>query len=302
MQDGYFHVIAEPVSTCVHEIFELRPGALAALGHEVVDPALAVLVAGIPVLHRRVVDLRVVQRHQLHHRRVQLILVAHRRRAAFQVAHVRALLGHNQRPLELPRLRRVDAEVRRQLHRAAHALRHIHKRSIAEHRRIQRRIEVVRVRHHRPQILLHQFRMLLHRLRKRAEDHARFGQLRLERRRHAHAVEHRIHRHVGQQLLLRQRNPQLLVRPQNLRIQLVQARSAASSASAPSSRRCSGNRSAGTSRSPTRLGVRLLRATPSAIRLQPPFQHELGLASSSRDQPDHVLISAPSEFDLPRSG
>ena len=25
MQLGYFHVMAEPVSTCVHEIFELRP-------------------------------------------------------------------------------------------------------------------------------------------------------------------------------------------------------------------------------------------------------------------------------------
>ena len=25
---GYFHVIAEPVSTCVHEIFEFFPSAL----------------------------------------------------------------------------------------------------------------------------------------------------------------------------------------------------------------------------------------------------------------------------------
>ena len=41
MQLGYFHVIADPVSTCVHEIFEFSPSALAALGDEVVDPALA---------------------------------------------------------------------------------------------------------------------------------------------------------------------------------------------------------------------------------------------------------------------
>src|ERR671938_607448 len=28
MQEGYFHVIAEPVSTCVHEIFEFFPAHL----------------------------------------------------------------------------------------------------------------------------------------------------------------------------------------------------------------------------------------------------------------------------------
>ena len=122
MQLGYFHVMAEPVSTCVHVIFALRQ-RLAALGHEVVDAALAVLVAGVPVLNRRVLDRRVVERDELDDRRVQLVLVAHRRRAAFEVAHVRALVGDDQRPLELAGVLRVDAEVGRQLHRAAHALR-----------------------------------------------------------------------------------------------------------------------------------------------------------------------------------
>ena len=28
MHDGYFHVIADPVSTCVHEIFEFLPAHL----------------------------------------------------------------------------------------------------------------------------------------------------------------------------------------------------------------------------------------------------------------------------------
>ena len=101
MQLGYFQVIAEPVSTCVQEIFEFTPGALAALGDEVVDAALAFLVAGIPVLHGRVLDRRVVERDQLDHRGVQLVLVAHRRRAAFEVADVRAFLGDDQRALEL---------------------------------------------------------------------------------------------------------------------------------------------------------------------------------------------------------
>ena len=131
MQLGYFQVIAEPVSTCVHEILEFTPAALAALGHEVVDAALAVLVAGIPVLHGRVLDLRVVERDQFNHGGVQLILVAHRRRAAFEIAHVSAFVGDDQRALELARFRRVDAEVSRQLHRAAHALGHVDERSIA---------------------------------------------------------------------------------------------------------------------------------------------------------------------------
>src|SRR3546814_9171692 len=59
--------------------------AFGALGDEVVDAADAVLVAGIPVLHGRVLDLGVFQRHQLDDRSVQLVLVAHRRGAALQV-------------------------------------------------------------------------------------------------------------------------------------------------------------------------------------------------------------------------
>ena len=86
MQLGYFQVIAEPVSTCVQVIFERAPLQHAALGDEVVDAALAVLVAGVPVLDRRVLDGRVVERHQLDDRGVQLVLVALGRGAAFEVA------------------------------------------------------------------------------------------------------------------------------------------------------------------------------------------------------------------------
>ena len=88
---------------------------------------------------------------------------------------------------------------------------------------VQRRKEVVRVRHDRAQILLHQLRMLLHGLGKRAEDNSQLRQLLLESRRNRDAVEDRIHRHAGQQLLLAQRDAQLLVGAQNLRIELVQA-------------------------------------------------------------------------------
>ena len=74
---------------------DLRPGdvrvaaaALAALGDEIVDAADAILIAGIPVLHRGVFDVRVIERDELDDRGVQLVLIAHRRRAALEVAHV----------------------------------------------------------------------------------------------------------------------------------------------------------------------------------------------------------------------
>ena len=78
-----------------------RPAAVAALGDEVVDAALAVLVARIPVLDGRILDLGVVERDQLDHRGVELVLVARGRRAAFEVAHIGALVGDDQRALEL---------------------------------------------------------------------------------------------------------------------------------------------------------------------------------------------------------
>src|SRR5690606_3235039 len=72
--------------------FHLRPGyarartpAVSALGHKVVDTTLAVLVAGIPVLYRGILDLGIVQRHELDHGGVQLVLVPHGGRTAFEV-------------------------------------------------------------------------------------------------------------------------------------------------------------------------------------------------------------------------
>ena len=88
MQLGYFQVMAEPVSTWVQEIFDSGAAAGAALGDEVVDAALAVLVARVPVLDGRVLDLGVFQGDELDHGRVELVLVAHRGGAALEVADV----------------------------------------------------------------------------------------------------------------------------------------------------------------------------------------------------------------------
>ncbi len=69
--------MAEPVSTCVHEIFELSPSAKTALGHEVVDPAFAFFIAGVPVLNGRVFHRGIFHRIDLYHGGVQLVLIAH---------------------------------------------------------------------------------------------------------------------------------------------------------------------------------------------------------------------------------
>ena len=54
-----------------------------------------------PVLHRRVLYLRVGARAQLHDRSVQLVAVVRGRGAALEVRHVRVVLGHDERALKL---------------------------------------------------------------------------------------------------------------------------------------------------------------------------------------------------------
>src|SRR5262249_6006770 len=102
--------------------FDLSPGnlrigttAVATLGDEIVDAALAFRVAGVPVLHRRIFDLGVIERDELDDCGMELVLIALRRRAAFEIADVGALVGDNQRALELAGVALVDAEIGRQL-------------------------------------------------------------------------------------------------------------------------------------------------------------------------------------------
>ena len=279
--------------------FHLRPrdlrvdaDAVAALGHEVVDAALAVLVARVPVLNRRVLDRGVVERHQLDDRGMQLVLVAHRRRAALEVADVGAFFGDDQRALELSRSLRIDAEVRRKLHRAADALRDVGERAVGEDRGVQRSEEVVSVRHDRAEILLHEVGMVLHGLGERTEDHAALGQLRLERRRDRHAVEHGIDRHAREQLLFLDGNAELVERLSDFRIDFVEALQA---------RLLLGRRVIDDVLVVDRgvLDVvprRLLHLLPDAERLEPPLEQPLGLVLLGGDHPDDVLAQPFRDF------
>ena len=220
-------------------------------------------VARIPVLDGRIFDLGVVERDQLDHRGVQLVLVAHRRRAAFEIADIGALVGDDQRALELAGIAFVDAEIGRQLHRAAHARRHVDERAVGEHRRVERGEEIVADRHHRAEILFHQLGMLVDRLRDRHEEDAGLGELGLEGGGDRNRIEHRIDRDAAiavaalafgivrllavrlldaqQRFPLAQRNAELLVgraeSPDRSR------RATAAPSSARNSNRCSGSRS-----------------------------------------------------------
>ncbi len=170
-------MIAEPVSTCVQLMWARSPLQTPRLRHEVVDPALAVLVAGVPVLDRRVLDGRVGLGHQLDHRGVQLVLVALRGGAALQVRNGRALFADDQCPLELPGVLRVDAEVGRQLHRALGASGDVDEGAVGEDRRVEAGPVVVGRRDHAAQVLLEQLGVVPGGVAHGAEDHAGLGQL-----------------------------------------------------------------------------------------------------------------------------
>src|ERR1044071_6492954 len=210
---------------------DLRPrnlrvaaAARAALRHEVVNAALALLVARVPVLHRRILNLRVVQRDEFHDGRVQLVLVELRRGAAFEIGDVCALLRDDERALELAGLLVVDAEVGRKLHRAADALRHEDEGAVREDRAVQSREVVVADGYDRAEVLLDEFGVIPNRIGEGAEDDAVLLELLLVGRRDRDRVEDGVHGDVRELLLLVQRDAELLERAEKLRVNLIQTR------------------------------------------------------------------------------
>ena len=200
-----------------------------ALGDEVVDPALALGVARVPVLHCRILDLGIVERDQFDHRGVKLVLVALRRGAAFEVGNVGALVGHDQGAFELPGVFGIDPEIGRQLHRAAHALWNVDEGPVGKDRAVQGGKEVVMHRHDLAEPALHQVRVFADRFRNRKEDHPGLFQFLAEGGGDRNRIEHRIDRHLarafhpGEHLLLFERNAQLFIDLEDLGIDLIEA-------------------------------------------------------------------------------
>lgn len=80
-QLGYFHVIADPVSDCVHDILLFSPSHKARFGDAAENTAGVVIRE--PVLYRGIFHLGVFMDDDFHHCRVQLIAVTHRSGTAF---------------------------------------------------------------------------------------------------------------------------------------------------------------------------------------------------------------------------
>src|SRR5262249_61870118 len=73
--------------------------AFVALGDEVIDAPAPLLVARVPVLHRRVFDLRVVQRYEFDDGGVQLVLIEFWSCTAFEISYEAARFGVDRRTL-----------------------------------------------------------------------------------------------------------------------------------------------------------------------------------------------------------
>ena len=261
--------------------------AQASLGHQVVDAALTVLVAGVPVLDGTVLDFGTVLDDNLDDSGMQLVLVTHGGSATLEIGDIGIVIGNDERTLKLARLCRIDAEIGGQFHRATHALGNIDKRAVAEDCRIQGSIEIVGIRHHFAQVLAHQVRIVLHRLADGAEDDAQLGQSLAIGRLDAHAVHHGVHSHTAQSQLFLQRDAQLVECLLQFRVNLLFLASLLLSRSGIVADVLivdSGHMDMAPRRS--------LQGQPVAVGFQAEFQQPLGLTLQGGDAAHHILVKS----------
>src|SRR4029079_13586107 len=186
---------------------------------------------------------------------------------------VATLVGDDQGALELARILRVDAEIGRQLHRAADTFWDVDEGAVGEDRAVQTGEVIVTLRNDAAQILSNQIRVLADRLTDAEENDARLLQLLAKGRRDRHAVEHGIDGNARrafdprEDLLLLDRDSELLVDTKDFGIDFVKA----------AELRLLLRRRVIISVLVIDLGnvelgpANLLHLQPGAIRLQPPF-------------------------------
>ena len=219
---------------------------------------------------------------------MQLVLVAPRCGATLQIAHIGPLVGDDERPLELPRAGSVDAEVGRQLHRAAHTLGDVAERAVGEDGGVERRIEVVGIGDHAAQILLHQLRVVAHGLGHRAEDDAPLGERLLEGGLHRDGVHHGVDGYAGQRHLLLEGNAQAVEGPLEFGVDFIHRAQLLLRFGGRIVNHVLkvdfGNRQVG-----PRRGV---ERQPVAVGLHAALGHPLGFALLGRNQPHDLLREA----------
>ncbi len=197
--------------------FDLRPAdaavlacALAALRDEVVHAACArFAVAGIPVLHCRILDACVFLGHEFHDGAVELLAAKLRRGAAFEIAHARIVVGDDQCAFKLACFLVVDAEVGGKVHRALDSRRNIDETTIAKDCTVEGRKVVVASGDHATKILFNEFRVFLDGIADGAEDDAHFHEFLLVARVNTDGVEHGIDGDVRESLLFVERDAEL---------------------------------------------------------------------------------------------
>src|SRR5215210_3087270 len=134
-----------------------------------------------PVLDGRVPDARARLRYQLDDRRMERVRGVGRGRAALDVVDVRALVGDDERPLELAHVLRVDTEVRLKRDVDVDPRRDVHERSTRPDRGVERRELVVVGRDDGPEVLAHEVLVLAQAAVHVHEDDAALLPLLLER-------------------------------------------------------------------------------------------------------------------------
>src|SRR5215472_12433666 len=119
MQLGYFQVMAEPVSTWVHEIFEFRPWQSPRLVTKLKMPPRPSESPGYQFC--TVEYLISASSRATSSTTAACSWFSSRRGAAFEIADVGDLVGDDQGALKLAGVAFVDEEIGRQLHRTAQA-------------------------------------------------------------------------------------------------------------------------------------------------------------------------------------
>ena len=161
--------------------------------HQIQYTALTILITWIPVLHGTVFHLGILLHHYLNDGSMQLVLVTHGSCTALQIAHIGIIVADNKGTFKLARSSGIDTEISAQFHWATDSLGDIHKTTVRENCRVQSGKEIILVRHHRAQVLTHQFWMLFHGLTDGTKNNAFFFQLLTESSLHAHTVHNSIH-------------------------------------------------------------------------------------------------------------
>ena len=164
----------------------------ASFGNKIKDSAFAFLVPGIPILNRRVFNLRTVKSNEFYYRSMQLVFISWGGRTAFQITHIAAFISYHKSALKLSRTRLIDAEIGGQFHGTLHSFGDITERTVWKYGRIQSGKVIILRGNDGTDILPNQLWMFLNGFWNGAKDNPFFRQGFFECRCHGYGIHHDI--------------------------------------------------------------------------------------------------------------